>query len=117
MPLSIKLQFKYSREIKKYTWDFNSGVARVLAESYTPSLASLCVGAFLIIMSRLAAAQTAPDFNIPRITNPPTIDGVVEAKEWTEATRIPVNIEVEPGDHREAQVFAEALLLENGEAV
>ena len=87
------------------------------AESYTPSLISLCVGAFLIIMSRLAAAQTAPDFNIPRITNPPTIDGVVEATEWKEATRIPVNIEVEPGDNLEAQVFAEALLMENGEAL
>ena len=87
------------------------------AESYTPSLISLCVGAFLIIMSRLAAAQTAPDFNIPRITNPPTIDGVVEANEWKEATRIPVNIEVEPGDNLEAQVFAEALLMENGEAL
>ncbi|HAI15899.1 MAG TPA: hypothetical protein DCM12_05400, partial [Gammaproteobacteria bacterium] len=68
-------------------------------------------------MSRLAAAQTAPDFNIPRITNPPTIDGVVEANEWKEATRIPVNIEVEPGDNLEAQVFAEALLMENGEAL
>jgi len=89
----------------------------VSAESYTPSLISLCVGAFLIIMSRLAAAQTAPDFNIPRITNPPTIDGVVEANEWKEATRIPVNIEVEPGDNLEAQVFAEALLMENGEAL
>ena len=87
------------------------------AESYTPSLISLCVGAFLIIMSRLAAAQTAPDFNIPLITNPPTIDGVVEANEWKEATRIPVNIEVEPGDNLEAQVFAEALLMENGEAL
>ena len=87
------------------------------AESYTPSLISLCVGAFLIIMSRLAAAQTAPDFNIPRITNPPTIDGVVEANEWKNATRIPVNIEVEPGDNLEAQVFAEALLMENGEAL
>ena len=87
------------------------------AESYTPSLISLCVGAFLIITSRLAAAQTAPDFNIPRITNPPTIDGVVEANEWKEATRIPVNIEVEPGDNLEAQVFAEALLMENGEAL
>ena len=87
------------------------------AESYTPSLISLCVGAFLIIMSRLAAAQTAPDFNIPRITNPPTIDGVVEANEWKDATRIPVNIEVEPGDNLEAQVFAEALLMENGEAL
>ena len=87
------------------------------AESYTPSLISLCVGAFLIIMSRLADAQTAPDFNIPRITNPPTIDGVVEANEWKEATRIPVNIEVEPGDNLEAQVFAEALLMENGEAL
>jgi len=89
----------------------------VSAESYTPSLISLCVGAFLIIMSRLAAAQTAPDFNIPRITNPPTIDGVVEANEWKDATRIPVNIEVEPGDNLEAQVFAEALLMENGEAL
>ena len=87
------------------------------AESYTPSVISLCVGVFLIIMSRLAAAQTAPDFNIPRITNPPTIDGVVEANEWKEATRIPVNIEVEPGDNLEAQVFAEALLMENGEAL
>ena len=40
-------------------------------------------------MSRLAAAQTPPDFNIPRIIRPPTIDGVVEANEWKEATRIP----------------------------
>ena len=87
------------------------------AESYTPSLISLCVGAFLIIMSRLAAAQTASDLNIPRITNPPTIGGVVEANEWKEATRIPVNIEVEPGDNLEGQVFAEALLMENGEAL
>ncbi|MGE4629265.1 MAG: hypothetical protein AAEC86_02345, partial [Pseudohongiellaceae bacterium] len=68
-------------------------------------------------MSRLAAAQTTHDFDIPRITKPPTIDGVVEANEWKEATRIPVNIEVEPGDNLEAQVFAEALLMENGEAL
>ena len=84
------------------------------AQSYTPSPTYFCVSAVLIIMSRLAAAQTPPDFNIPRIIMPPTIDGVVEANEWKEATRIPVNIEVEPGDNLEAQVFSEALLMEKG---
>ncbi len=87
------------------------------AENHTPPLTSLCVGAFLIIMSRLATAQTAPDFDIPRITTPPTIDGVVEANEWKEAMRIPINIEIEPGDNLEAQVLAEALLMENGETL
>ena len=53
-------------------------------------------------------------YRIPRIDAVPRVDGVIDDGEWGAAARIPVDIETEPGDNLEAEVYAEALLMEDG---
>ncbi|NKB34560.1 MAG: hydrolase [Pseudomonadales bacterium] len=89
----------------------------MFAKSLTPSLASITISAALVLLSSLVSAQSTNNFSIPRISQAPTIDGVVEDNEWTAATRIPINVEIAPGDNVEAEVFAEALLMEDGEVL
>jgi len=71
--------------------------------------------AFTLIPSGLTAQSTIIDYPIPRISVIPVIDGVVDALEWSEAHRIPVNIETNPGENIPAPVNADAFIMEDGE--
>ena len=57
------------------------------------------------------------EVEIPRITAIPIIDGSIEEDEWQEAAAIQVNIEVDPGDNIEAEVTAQALIMEDGQTI
>ena len=57
------------------------------------------------------------EVEIPRITAIPIIDGSIEEDEWQEAAAIQVNIEVDPGDNIEAEVKAQALIMEDGQTI
>lgn len=89
----------------------------MFAKSSIPSLASFCIGSVFLLIPGLSSGQADPDFSIPRISQAPTIDGVIEAGEWTAASRIPINVEIDPGDNVEAEVSAYALLMEDGEVL
>lgn len=77
------------------------------------SLALCLIGAGLI--PSLLLAQSGNNFQIPRVSSAPVIDGSVNESVWELAERIPVNIEVEPGDSIPAEVDAYALLMEDGD--
>ena len=57
------------------------------------------------------------EVEIPRITAIPIIDGSIDEDEWQEAAAIQVNIEVDPGDNIEAEVTAQALIMEDGQTI
>ncbi len=62
-------------------------------------------------------AQSPTNYNIPRVNAEPRIDGQIDQGEWTQATRIPINIETNPNENIPAKVSAEALLMEDGEVL
>ncbi|MEZ7830121.1 MAG: carbohydrate binding family 9 domain-containing protein, partial [Gammaproteobacteria bacterium] len=62
-------------------------------------------------------AQSPLNYNIPRVNTEPRIDGQIDQGEWSQATRIPVNIETNPNDNVPAEVEAQALLMEDGEVL
>ncbi|MFT7470849.1 MAG: hypothetical protein ACI8XU_000742 [Kiritimatiellia bacterium] len=62
-------------------------------------------------------AQSLSNYNIPRVNTEPRIDGQIDQGEWSQATRIPVNIETNPNDNVPAEVQAEALIMEDGEVL
>jgi hypothetical protein len=62
-------------------------------------------------------AQSLSNYNIPRVDLKPRIDGQIGQEEWSQATRIPVNIETNPNDNVPAEVEAQALLMEDGEVL
>lgn len=72
---------------------------------------------FLLVTAHKVIGQTSVKAEIPRISERPTIDGIVETLEWESAVRIPVNIEVEPRDNVAADVSADALIMEDGEII
>ena len=72
---------------------------------------------FLLVTAHKVVGQTTINVEIPRISERPTIDGIVETSEWESAVRIPVNIEVEPRDNVAADVSADALIMEDGEII
>jgi len=51
------------------------------------------------------------------VNTEPRIDGQIDQGEWSQATRIPVNIETNPNDNVPAEVEAQALLMEDGEVL
>ena len=57
------------------------------------------------------------EIEIPRITAIPIIDGSIEEDEWQEAATIQVNIEVDPSDNIQAEVTAQALIMEDGQTI
>lgn len=85
-----------------------------------PSHPSVKLSACLLLLVCLALpavplhAQSS-DYNIPRVSVEPRIDGQIDQGEWSQATRIPVNIETAPNENIPAEVSAEALLMEDGE--
>ena len=62
-------------------------------------------------------AQSLSNYNIPRVDTKPRIDGQIDQGEWSQAKRIPVNIETNPNDNVPAEVEAQALLMEDGEVL
>ena len=62
-------------------------------------------------------AQSLSNYNIPRVDTEPRIDGQIDQGEWSQATRIRVNIETNPNDNVPAKVEAQALLMEDGEVL
>ncbi|MFM1897583.1 MAG: hypothetical protein RLZZ385_2657 [Pseudomonadota bacterium] len=64
-----------------------------------------------------ALAQDVANYEIPRISQPPVIDGAVGELEWAAASRIVLDIEVEPGENIAAPVTADALIMEDGETL
>lgn len=61
------------------------------------------------------ATDTLSNYSIPKVTTIPGIDGVLSADEWSQAARIAIDIETQPGENVAASANAEALLMENGE--
>jgi len=80
-------------------------------------LAQLTFVLFLLFAPALLFAQSEEmtRFAVPRVDQAPRIDGNVEVSEWSAATRIPVNIEFDPGDSVQAAVTTTGLLMEDGE--
>lgn len=73
---------------------------------------------FVVLLSPAwLSAQSLPTFNIPRVDTAPRIDGVLDDSVWSQATRIEVNTETNPGENIAADVTAEALLMEDGEVL
>ena len=72
---------------------------------------------WLIPDPSLWAQQPEVEFQIPRITDAPTIDGNIHELEWAAAERILLDIETNPGDNIPAQVTSEALIMEDGEVL
>jgi len=62
-------------------------------------------------------AQSLSNYDIPRVDTEPQIDGQIDQGEWSQATRIRVNIETNPNDNVPAEVEAQALLMEDGEVL
>ncbi len=62
-------------------------------------------------------AQSLTTYDIPRISTEPRIDGQIDEGEWSQATRVSINIEINPRDNVTADVEAEALLMEDGEVL
>ncbi|MEX2470374.1 MAG: DUF5916 domain-containing protein [Pseudohongiellaceae bacterium] len=80
-----------------------------------PALAAAALMA--LTAAPLVAQPSLTTHEIPRVSQAPAIDGEVGAAEWAAATRVPVNIEFEPGDGVRAPVAAEALVMEDGEVL
>lgn len=76
-------------------------------------VAALVLLASVSITPVLAQSQ----FEIPRITTAPTIDGDVQSSEWQHALSIEINIETEPGENTPAPVATEGLVMEDGETL
>ncbi|MEX0963180.1 MAG: DUF5916 domain-containing protein [Pseudohongiellaceae bacterium] len=79
--------------------------------------ATLLVCTVILLLSPSVEAQSKSRFSIPRVTTEPRIDGQIDPGEWSQATRIAVNIETDPSDNIRAEVEAEALLMEDGEVL
>ena len=80
-------------------------------------LFAFIVSSIALLYCSLVAAQPPQTFTIPRTNQVPTINGVLEENEWAQASSVLINIEVDPGDNIEAEVLAEALLMEDGEVL
>ncbi|MDG2140336.1 MAG: carbohydrate binding family 9 domain-containing protein, partial [Gammaproteobacteria bacterium] len=85
----------------------------------TPNLlaAMFLSGLCLLFGAAEVNGQANLHFEIPRVSRRPIIDGNAEASEWESALRIPVTVEVNPRDNVDADVTAEAMLMEDGENI
>ncbi|MCB1672416.1 MAG: DUF5916 domain-containing protein [Gammaproteobacteria bacterium] len=76
------------------------------------------ISSLLLFAPGLLGAQDAEvDFQIPRITNPPLIDGNIGELEWAAAERVLLDIETTPGENIPSKVTSEALIMEDGEVL
>ena len=72
---------------------------------------------FLLLPLILQAQQTEVEFQIPRVTQAPEIDGDIGEQEWAVAARVLLDIETNPGENIPAPVTSEALIMEDGEVL
>ncbi|MEZ5490075.1 MAG: DUF5916 domain-containing protein [Gammaproteobacteria bacterium] len=84
---------------------------------YRPGLPPFLAWAVLFLPTFLMAQTADVDFQIPRISTPPVIDGNIGELEWAAAERVLLDIETTPGENIPAQVTSEALIMENGEVL
>ncbi len=76
------------------------------------------IALILLCFSTLLTAQTPEiDFQIPRTSNPPMIDGRIGELEWAAAQRVLLDIETNPGENIQARVTSDALIMEDGEVL
>ncbi len=80
-----------------------------------PGLCVRAVGFAFLLAASVANAQSTVDFQVPRISSSPTIDGEVDQQEWQAATRVVLDIETSPGENTPSNITAEAFLMEDGE--
>ena len=73
----------------------------------------------LVVACGNSAVAQAPDvdYQIPRITDAPFIDGNIGELEWAAAASIVLNIETQPGENIPAPVETQALVMEDGETL
>ena len=81
------------------------------------SFTATCLFLLLLSLSANIAQGQGLEITVPRVINPPVIDGTVDDLEWSKARVVQVDIEVDPGDNIEAAVTAQALLMEDGEKI
>ncbi len=72
---------------------------------------------FALLPLTLRAQQTEVEFQIPRVTQAPEIDGDIGEQEWAAAARVLLDIETNPGENIPAPVTSEALIMEDGEVL
>lgn len=85
--------------------------------TYRSGLLSFLARAALLLPAALLAQTSDVDFQIPRISTPPVIDGNIGELEWAAAERVLLDIETNPGENIPAQVTSEALIMEDGEVL
>lgn len=85
----------------------------------TGNITCFVVSALVIaaVSPGIRAQDAAPDYQIPRISQAPVINGLVEELEWAPATRVGLDIETSPGENIAATVTADALVMEDGEVL
>lgn len=78
----------------------------------TVVLAGLVLSTHSLATAKQATAgrDSQPTYRITRATGPIEIDGVLDEAAWQAAVRIPVNVEVQPGENLPAPVSAECRL-------
>jgi hypothetical protein len=91
--------------------------AKQLIRPIRQLLAPTLILIFLFPASPLRAQQQEAEFQIPRITDAPVIDGTIGELEWAAAERVLLDIETNPGENIPAQVTSEALIMEDGEVL
>ncbi len=83
-----------------------------------------------IIFAALALVTTFPsaqdinpsvikleNYQIPRVSTVPTIDGAIQRDEWQQATKVELKFETNPGENTEAKVKTTAYIMEDGETI
>ncbi|MBT8147679.1 MAG: carbohydrate binding family 9 domain-containing protein [Gammaproteobacteria bacterium] len=80
-------------------------------------LTSFLMALLLAPSSKLRAQQPEVEFQIPRISDAPIIDGSIDELEWAAAERVLLDIETNPGDNIPSPVTSEALIMEDGEVL
>ena len=67
--------------------------------------------------SVLNPSYAQSNYDIPRVTSRPAIDGTLAEGEWAVAISVAITVETEPGENIPAPVDTEALLMEDGETL
>ena len=60
------------------------------------------------LFAQISLAQS--QYEIPRTTSKPVIDGEMAAQEWADALSISITVETEPGENLPAEVATEGLV-------
>ena len=56
-------------------------------------------------------------YEIPRTTSKPVINGEIDKQEWADALSISIPVETEPGENVPAEVATEGFVMEDGETL